>query len=151
MSLNVGDMAPDFQLKNGAGEDVRLSDFRGQKVVVVFYPLAFSGICQNEISDYNAKSDQIKASGAKVLGISVDSHFSVGAFAESMMLDDSITLLSDFHAHSAGQAYGAYNDDLGLNERLTVVVDESGKIVYKVHNPALERRDEDEALAALTQ
>ncbi len=149
MSLNIGDMAPDFELSNGAGEKVKLSDFRGQKVVVVFYPLAFSGICQNEMVDYNSKADQIRANGAKVLGISVDSHFAVGAFSDALGLDESITLLSDFHAHSAGQAYGAYNAELGIHERLTVVVDEDGRIIYKVHNAPLERRDESEALAAL--
>lgn len=149
MSLNVGDQAPDFELLNGGGDTVRLSDFRGQKVVVVFYPLAFSGICQNELTDYNAKADRIKAAGAKVLGISIDSFFAVGAFAEAIGLDESITLLSDFPDHAAGEAYGAYNSDTGFNERLTVVVDEDGRIVYKVHNPAPDRRNEEEALAAL--
>lgn len=149
MSLNIGDMAPDFELSNGDGEKVKLSDFRGQKVVVVFYPLAFSGICQNELVDYNAKADQIRANGAKVIGISVDSHFAVGAFSEAMGLDESITLLSDFHTHSAGQAYGAYNAELGIHERLTVVVDEDSRIIYKVHNAPRERRDENQALAAL--
>ena len=149
MSLNVGDQAPDFELLNGDGDTVRLSDFKGQKVIVVFYPLAFSGICQNELTDYNAKSDRIKAAGAKVLGISVDSFFAVGAFAEAIGLDESITLLSDFPDREAGKTYGAYNSDTGFNERLTVVVDESGRIVYKVHNAAPDRRNEEEALAAL--
>ncbi len=149
MPLNVGDLAPDFELLNGAADTVRLSDFRGQKVIVVFYPLAFSGTCQNELTDYNAKSDRIKAAGAKVLGISIDSFFAVKAFSEAIDLDDSITLLSDFPNHSAGESYGAYNSDTGFNERLTVVVDEEGRIVYKVHNPAPDRRDEEEALAAL--
>jgi peroxiredoxin len=149
MSLNVGDQAPDFELLNGAGDTVRLSDFKGQKVIVVFYPLAFSGICQNELTDYNSKVDRIKAAGARVLGISVDSFFAVGAFAEAIDLDDSITLLSDFPDHAAGKAYGAYNSDTGFNERVTVVVDEDGRIVYQTHNPAPERRNEEEALAAL--
>ena len=149
MTLNVGDQAPNFELIDGAGETVRLSDFSGQKVIVVFYPLAFSGICQNELNDYNAKADRIKAAGAKVLGISIDSFFTVNAFAEAIDLDDSITLLSDFPDHSAGESYGAYNSETGFNERLTVVVDEGGKIIYKVHNPAPDRRNEEEALAAL--
>ena len=149
MSLNVGDPAPDFELLNGAGDTVRLSDFRGQKVIVVFYPLAFSGICSNELTDYNAKADRIKAAGAKVLAISIDSFFAVGAFAEAIGLDESITLLSDFPTHEAGEAYGAYNSETGFNERLTVVVDEDGRILYKIHNAAPDRRDEEEALAAL--
>ena len=116
MSLNVGDQAPDFELLNGAGDTVRLSDYKGQKVIVVFYPLAFSGICQNELTDYNAKADRIQAAGAKVLGVSVDSFFAVGAFADAIGLDDSITLLSDFPDHAAGEAYGAYNSETGFNE-----------------------------------
>lgn len=149
MEIRVGDQAPDFELLNGDGESVRLSDFKGRKVIVVFYPLAFSGICQNELTDYNAKADRIKAAGARVLGVSVDSFFAVGAFAEAIGLDESITLLSDFPNRVAGRAYGAFNSETGFNERLTVVVDEDGRIVYKVHNPAPDRRDEEEALAAL--
>ena len=71
----VGEPAPAFELVNQFGEPVRLSSFRGQNVVLVFYPLAFSGICTKELHDITDLQDQFAGATAEVYGISVDSPF----------------------------------------------------------------------------
>ena len=149
MAVEVGQKAPDFDLNDSDGNSVKLSDFRGQKVIVVFFPFAFSGLCDNELIAYGKKANVLREKGARLLGISIDSRFTAGVFADTLDLPAEMTLLSDFPDAAAGKAYGAFNADASAHERLTVVVDEEGTIIYKVHNAIPEVRAEDEALAVL--
>ncbi|HYI16157.1 MAG TPA: peroxiredoxin [Thermomicrobiales bacterium] len=133
--LTPGTQAPDFTLKSGDGDEVTLSDLRGQKVVLAFYPLDWSPGCQNQMDAFSAGWDQVSGTGARVFGISVDSHWSHKAWREAR--DLKIPLLSDFHPKGAvGQAYGVYNPERGNHRRVTYYIDEQGGITEVDDKPA---------------
>ena len=131
MSVDVGDSAPDFKLKNGDFEDVSLGEFAGKNVVLLFVPLAFSGACTQELCDISAGINAYKDLGAQVLGISVDHPFSLKAWAEKEGI--TIPLLSDFNKEVSA-AYDAQFEDLmgfkGIAKRSAFVVDGEGTIRY---------------------
>lgn len=144
--VQVGQQAPDFTLKNENGEDVSLAAQRGKPVVLVFYPLDFSGICTAELCGIRDDFSGFQQHGATVYGISRDSVFTHKAFKEANKLDYS--LLADMKGDVAKQ-YGTWNEDRAIAERMTVVVDPTGKITYVVHNAPANARDHKEAIAAL--
>lgn len=127
MAIAVGDEAPDFSLKGPDGEMITLSSFRGNKnVVLVFFPLAFSGICTKQLTDIGTHEAQYAGSDAQVLGISVDSHHTQAAFTRELGLRNT-RLLADFHPKGeVAKAYGAYMDDLGFSMRASFVIDKDG-------------------------
>ena len=128
MTLAVGDMAPDFTLKNQFGEDVTLSSFRGkQAVVLVFFPLAFTGICTGELCELRDNMAAFQSDNVALLGISVDSHFTHRVFAEREGYD--FSLLSDFWPHGGvATDYGVFIADKGIATRATFVIDIEGRI-----------------------
>ncbi len=129
--IAAGERAPDFSLPDHEGNEVSLTDFRGRKVVLVFYPLDFSPVCTDQLSVYQEVVPQIDAAGATLLGISVDSSWAHRAFRERLGL--SMTLLSDFEPKGEViRAYGAYIDEVGHGNRSLVLIDEDG-IVRWVH------------------
>ena len=111
MSLTVGAPAPDFTLNNQFGEAVTLSQFRGVKpVVVVFYPLAFTGICTGELCELRDNFSAFQDKNVELLAISVDSSFSLRVFAEQEKYD--FSLLSDMWPHGAvASTYGVFLED----------------------------------------
>lgn len=129
--IAVGEKAPDFSLPDHEGNEVSLADFRGRKVVLVFYPLDFSPVCTDQLSVYQEVLPQIDDSGARLVGISVDSSWTHRAFRDKLGL--TMTLLSDFEPKGEViRAYGAYIDKVGHGNRSLVLVDEDG-IVQWVH------------------
>lgn len=136
----VGQQAPDFTLANQYGEPVRLSDFRGRNVVVVFYPFAFSGICTGELCEIRDNLSVFEHADAEVLAISVDSKYALRAYAEQEGY--SFSLLADFWPHGAvaGQ-YGVFDSDSGMAGRGTFIIDGEGTIRYVVVNPRGQARD----------
>ena len=145
-NVNVGESAPDFTLRDEGNQEVNLSSLRGAPVVLVFYPADFSPICTNELCGIRDDFSAFEAKGAKVFGISRDSTWAHKAFQEREGLKHS--LLADTKGEVA-RLYGCWNEEHGIAERLTVVIDAEGVIRYVVHNPPLEARDHKEALAAL--
>lgn len=144
----VGDAAPDFELANQYGEPVKLSAFRGQNVVLVFYPFAFSGICTGELCEIRDNLAMFEAAGATVLGISVDSKFTLRAYAEHEGY--SFDLLADFWPHGAvASAYGVFDPESGMALRGTFIIDGDGIVRYTVVNPRGQARDLAEYRAAL--
>ncbi|WP_442855333.1 peroxiredoxin [Arthrobacter sp. B6] len=136
----VGESAPDFELANQYGEPVRLSSFRGQNVVLVFYPFAFSGICTGELCEIRDNLVAFDDANATVLAISVDSKFSLRAYAEQEGY--SFDLLADFWPHGsvAGQ-YGVFDAGSGMARRGTFIIDAAGIVRYVVVNPRGQARD----------
>lgn len=128
MSYAIGTPAPSFSLKNQFGETVSLADFTGKKaVVLVFFPLAFSGICTGELCELRDNFALFKDSGVELLGISVDSHFSLRAFAEQEKYD--FSLLSDFWPHGGvAREFGVFVEEAGFANRATFVIDKAGNI-----------------------
>jgi peroxiredoxin len=128
-TLEIGQAAPDFKLKGPGGQPVTLSEYRGQKhVVLVFYPLAFSRVCSHQLPQVQASLVDIEAQGGVVLGISVDSHHANEAFAKQLGL--AFPLLSDWK-HEVSAAYGVLLPDYGYSGRATFIVDQQGRVAYK--------------------
>jgi peroxiredoxin len=148
MAVEVGSVAPDFTLKDENGKDVRLSDYRGRNVVLMFYPLAFSPVCTRELVDISSVADRYEASNAEVLAVSVDSQYTLAAFKKHENLK--AHLLADFHPKGAvAQQYGTYIDGIGIAGRATYVIDKDGRVVHKVTSEVLKPRDQQEYLTAL--
>lgn len=131
MSLIIGDEAPDFSLANQFGETVTLSDYRGKKpVVLVFYPLSFSGICTGELCEIRDNFDKFKNADVELLAISVDSKFVQKQFAEHEKYDFSV--LADFWPHGeVAKKYGVFIEESGISNRATFVIDKDGVIAAK--------------------
>jgi peroxiredoxin len=131
MSLIIGDQAPDFSLSNQFGETVTLSQFRGQKnVVVVFYPLSFSGVCTGELCELRDNFAQFDRADVELLAISVDSKYVQKSFAEKEGYKFSV--LADFWPHGAvAQQYGVFLEENGFANRATFVINKDGVLVSK--------------------
>ena len=130
MALSVGTAAPDFMLKDQNQKDVKLSDYRGKKnVVIVFYPLDWSPVCTNEHACFVNDMKRFEQLDAQVLGISVDSAWSHKAFAEKLGIQ--YPLLADFQPRGAvGDKFGVYLADKGITGRAIAIVDRSGKLAW---------------------
>ena len=151
VALQVGEIAPDFELASHRGERVKLSTLRGQKhVILAFHPLAWTPVCASQMTNYEADQDWFAEHETHVLGISVDAVPSKTEWAKSLG-GLSFDLLSDFHPHGAvAAAYGVARDD-GISERAVFVVDKNGIITFaKVYEiPTLP--DNAEVRAAIEQ
>ncbi len=141
MTLQIGDRAPDFELRDQNGQTVRLSSFRGEKaVVVMFYPYAFSRVCTGELCDVRDTLPQWQSDDVQLLAISCDTMFSLRAFAEHDRLD--FPLLSDFWPHGAvATSYGVFNEQTGAADRSTFIVDRAGLLRWEVHHEMPRARD----------
>jgi mycoredoxin-dependent peroxiredoxin len=128
VALENDTQAPDFDLANQFGEHVRLSDFRGVRpVVLVFFPLAFSGVCTGELCQLRENLALFQEQGVELMGISVDSKASLRAWAEQQGYD--FTLLADFWPHGAvAKEYGVFLEEKGFANRATFVIDAQGVI-----------------------
>jgi mycoredoxin-dependent peroxiredoxin len=150
MAVEVGDSAPDFELTDQHGAPVKLSDFRGKKVVLVFYPLAFSGVCQGELCEIRDELPRLGAGDAEVLTVSVDSMFSHRAWAEQQGYE--FPLLSDFWPHGqVSQEYGVFDEAKGVATRGTFIIDAEGTVRWKVVNAIPDARDLDEYRKVLAE
>ena len=132
MSVQAGQDAPDFTLKNTEMQEVTLSSLRGQKnVVLLFVPFAFTGVCTTELCAVRDTLNNYASLNAEVFGISVDSPFAQKQWKEKEHLN--FTLLSDFNRETC-KAYGAYYDNLlglqGVAKRAAFVIDKAGKVQY---------------------
>jgi peroxiredoxin len=150
MSLEVGDQGPDFTLKDQNNQAWTLSELQGDRnVLVVFYPLAFSGICTGELDQL--RDDLAEFADVQVLAVSVDSAYTLKAWSDQQGYD--FPLLSDFWPHGkVAQDYGVFNDKAGMANRGTFLVDTDGVIRFAEMNQPGEARDQTvwkQALAAL--
>lgn len=136
--ITTGTKAPNFTLLNAKREPVSLEGLKGKKVVLAFFPAAFTGVCTKEMCTFRDSMAQLNGLDAEVLGISVDAPFSNAAFAEKHSLN--FPLLSDY-AREATNAYGiAINDFAGMkgytaSKRAVYVVDREGTVQYAWEGP----------------
>ncbi len=130
MALSVGTAAPDFSLKDQNQKDVKLSDYRGKKnVVIVFYPLDWSPVCTNEHVCLVNDMKQFDKLDAQVLGLSVDSVWSHKAFAEKTGIQ--YPLLADFQPRGAvAEKFGVYLADKGITGRAIAIIDRKGNVAW---------------------
>ena len=152
MAVEVGAAAPDFELRDQHGTPVRLSSFRGQRhVVLVFYPLAFSPVCSNELYALRDEFPEVTRDDVALLTVSVDSTYTHRAWSDAEHFQ--FELLSDFWPHGeVAKQYGVFDPERGIATRGTFVIDKDGVVRWKVVNPIPQARDLAEyskALAAL--
>ncbi|HEX8754681.1 MAG TPA: redoxin domain-containing protein [Solirubrobacterales bacterium] len=132
--IAVGEAAPDFTLRDQDGEEVSLADFKGRKVLLVFYPMDFSPVCSDQLSIYQEVKPQLGEKGVELVGISVDHAWAHKAFQEKLGIDT--TLLADFEPKGeVARAYGSYLD-AGFANRTLVLVDADGKVAWTYESPS---------------
>jgi peroxiredoxin len=141
MAIEVGEQAPDFELKDQHGTPVRLSSFRGEKnVVLVFYPLAFSGVCTGELCALRDDFPEVTREDVELLAVSVDSTHVIRTWSEQQNFG--FTLLADFWPHGAvAKLYGVFDENLGFAKRGTFIIDKTGVVRWSVVNPVPQARD----------
>jgi peroxiredoxin len=132
MSLQPGSPAPQFTLISTEKKPVSLSDFKGKKVVVHFFPMAFTGVCTTQLCTMRDNFGYYDGLNATILGISVDSPFSLAKFKEENNYQ--FELLSDFNKEVSA-AYGALYKEFvlglkGVSKRAAFVIDEDQNIIY---------------------
>jgi mycoredoxin-dependent peroxiredoxin len=152
MAVEVGDMAPDFELKDQHGSPVKLSSLRGKKnVVLVFYPLAFSGVCSSELYEMRDSFPEANREDVELLTVSVDSMYAHRKWAESEGYE--FGMLSDFWPHGAvAKSYGVFDEARGVAARGTFIIDKNGVVRWKVVSAIPQARvlaDYQKALAEL--
>lgn len=126
--LQPGAEAPDFRLRGPGGVFYSLSEYRGEKhVLIVFFPLAFSPVCSHQLPELQAALPRLEAAGVTTFGISVDSHYANAAFARALGL--SFPLLSDWN-REASAAYGVLHRRSNTSERALFLVDRQGRLVW---------------------
>lgn len=132
MAVTVGQAAPNFTLFNTEKQPVSLEQYKGKNVLILFFPLAFTGVCTTELCNIRDNIAVYNSANAEVLGISVDSLFTLGKFKEEQNLN--FQLLSDFNKDTAA-AYGALYENFvldmrGVAKRSAFIVDKDGNIAY---------------------
>jgi peroxiredoxin len=132
MSIQKGQQAPDFSLFNSEKNKVALADYKGKNLVILFFPLAFTGVCTTELCSVRDNLTTYTNLNAEIVGISVDSLFTLEKFKEEQQYN--FPLLSDFNKTTA-QAYGAFYDEFvldmkGVAKRASFVVDKNGTVQY---------------------
>jgi peroxiredoxin len=133
--LNVGDVAPDFELEDQNGKKIRLSQYKGKKnVLLAFFPFAFSPVCTNELGELKEKEEVVMKLDTQILTASVDSTWTQKAFAKELKVK--FPIMSDF-SRKAVALYGSYYEDKGFAKRSIFIIDKQGKVAYKrLYEPA---------------
>lgn len=132
MSVSVGQNAPDFTLHNSEKEVVTLSSFAGKNLLLLFFPQAFTGVCTQELCAIRDDIARYNTANAQVLGISVDSVFTLAKFKQEQQYN--FPLLSDFNKE-VSRAYGAIYEEWilgmkGVSKRSAFVIDKDGVVQY---------------------
>ena len=132
MALQIGQPAPEFILRSSDKQEVKLSDFKGRNVVLLFFPLAFTGVCTAELCDMRDNLAVYNNLNAEVLAVSVDSIYTLDRYKKDQGL--TFPLLSDFNKE-ASEAYGSLYEKFGygmkgVSKRSAFVIDTEGVIQY---------------------
>ena len=149
-ALKAGVRAPEFELNATPDQRIKLSDFHGQRVILVFYPADWSPVCGDQLALYNELRDEFVKHKAMCIGISVDGAWCHAAFREQRGYK--LALLSDFEPKGAvARDYGVYRDKEGVSERALFVIDEEGVIRWAYVSPIGINPGADGILGALEQ
>ena len=142
----VGDQAPDFVLKDQNEKEFKLSDHRGKKVLLSFHPLAWTGLCTQQMKSLEDNKAKFDSANTVAVGLSVDSIPSKKAWANSMGMKHT-SLLADFWPHGGvAKQFGIFREKGGTSERANIVVDENGKIAFVKVYPIAELPDINEII-----
>ena len=147
-ALPPGADAPDFTLRSTPDQWLTLSEFRGQPVVLAFYPADWSPVCGDQVALYNEMLKEFHELGAQLIGISVDGAWCHAAFARDRKLH--FPLLADFEPKGdVARRYGVYRDKDGVSERALFVIDADGKVHWSFVSPIGVNPGADGILSAL--
>ena len=149
-ALPAGSVAPDFTLKSTPDQAVNLGDFRGQPVVLAFYPADWSPVCGDQMGLYDEMLSEFKELGAELIGISVDGVWCHTAFSRDRKLH--FPLLADFEPKGAvAKLYGVYREADGTTERALFVINAEGVIHWSYVSPVGVNPGADGILSALEE
>lgn len=142
MAVKTGDRAPHFDLEVTLGERVTLADFLGRSnLLLVFHPLAFTAVCEDEARDLQENLDSFRNAGTEVVFVSCDP--SAARQAWKRQLGAEYTFASDFWPHGeAAKAYGVFNEETGTPFRGTFLIDREGTVIWSLVKISGERREE---------
>lgn len=128
--ITIGDMAPDFTLKDNRGELIDLSFYRGKKVLLSWHPLAWTSVCAEQMKSLEANLPEFEQLNTIPLGLSVDTYPSKNAWAKELKIAN-VKLLADFWPHGkVAMEYGLFREVEGFSERANVILDENGKVLW---------------------
>jgi peroxiredoxin len=145
----VGGKAPDFLLQDQHGQQVRLSDLKGKKVLLSWHPLAWTRLCGEQMKAIDRKHDEFERLGVVPFGLSVDTVPSKHAWAKELRMGK-LRLLSDFWPHgAAAAAFGVFRSENGFSERANFILDESQTIIFRKVYDIAKLPDLEEILAFL--
>lgn len=147
--IKIGDIAPSFELMDNHEKLIRLSDFRGKKVLMSFHPLAWTSVCTDQMRALEVHYERFQAFNVVPLGFSVDTVPSKAAWAFVLSLDN-LSLPCDFWPHGKVAAdYGLFREADGYSERANVLIDENGKVIWVKVYPSSKLPDIQEVLSFL--
>lgn len=147
--VEEGDKAVDFTLEDQNGDEFKLSDFEGQKVLLSFHPLAGTSVCAEQMKALDDNMDRFEELETVPVGISVDSSPAKKLWSEKLEIDE-LRMLSDFWPHGEViKKYDLFREDDGFSERANILIDENQKIIFKKVYPIGEVPDLDEIFKIL--
>jgi len=142
-------MAGDFNLSDQDDKEVRLSSFRGKRVLLSFHPLAWTKTCADQMTSLEKNRDRLEKLNTKALGLSVDTVPSKKAWAKELGIKNT-RLLSDFWPHGeVADLYGIFREKEGTSKRVNIIVDENGKVVFVKVYPISQLPDIEEIIKVL--
>lgn len=128
--IKIGDKIPDFVLKNQHNKEVRLSEYKGKKVLLSFHPLAWTGVCTKQMKSLEENKAKFDALNLVAFGISVDPVPCKHAWAKDMGVKETL-LLSDFWPHGGyAQKLGIFREKEGFSERANILIDEEQNMIW---------------------
>jgi len=149
--IKAGDVAPDFTLQDNLENDVKLSDFKGKKVLLSWHPLAWTSICLDQMRSLERNMEAFRKLNTVPLGLSVDPQPSKKIWADALRLEE-LRILSDFWPHGkTAMDYGLFIEEYGISQRANVIVDEKGVVRWLKVYPLSQLPDIDEVIKVLSE
>lgn len=147
--VKTGDKAADFTLKDEEGHEVRLSSFKGKRVLLSFHPLAWTSVCADQMKSLEMNRSRLETLHTIALGVSLDTMPSKKAWAKELGIQET-RLLSDFWPHGkVAQSYGLFREKEGVSERANIIVDERQNVVFVKVYPMAQLPDIEEIIKIL--
>lgn len=149
MAIKPKDNAEDFTLSDQDGKQIHLSDLKGKKVLLSFHPLAWTSVCAEQMKSLEKNRERLDELNTVALGISVDTVPSKKAWAKELGIKNT-RLLSDFWPHGeVAIKYGIFRQNVGLSERVNIIVDENQKVIFVKVYPVAQLPDIEEIIRVL--
>lgn len=148
--IEQGEKGKPFLLKDNRDKDIQLSDFKGQKVLLSFHPLAWTSVCAEQMKDLEKNKERFDLFNTVALGLSIDSVPSKNAWAKTLGIQDT-RLLCDFWPHGKiAKAYGLFRTTEGFSERANIILDEKHRVIFVKVYPITQLPDLEEIFKVLS-